>query len=243
MKTKFENLKNNKIIKYIGLIISILVSISLYLFPNTLINSGFFVIGLFIFLAYLLVYIIKRIVKKQKLEIHENKEELFKLVLNSLVIGIFINTLFFLLMKLISSDISYTYSFGNYQAYSNATTWVYLLITVIILPLFNNLLLRRLISKFKTNKGKTIFGIILALIIFLTASTYISGIYLMLINLGLNIWYIKGHSLKEITFIESLIALILSLMTLYLSPFKILVILTMLSICIISLFINIKKEA
>lgn len=242
---KINNLKekiiNNKIFKALIMFLTIIVFTYLFLIPNTLINAGYFVYGLFIFIAYLIIYIVKRIIKKQKIKIEFNKKDIIKLIINSLMMGIFINSAFFILLEKLSPELAYTYSFGNFEAYRNATTWVYLLITIIILPLFDNLLLRRLIGKFKNEKFKIAFSIILSIFVLSTSATYISGLYLMIINLGLNLIYIKNKSLKQTFLIESCIAFTLSSMTLWLSPYKTVVILLMLVISFSAFILNLKE--
>ena len=246
MKTKIKNLKEkiseNKIFKIFMFILTFIFFSCIYLIPNTLINAGYFVYGLFIFIGYLVIYILKRIIQKRKVKMDINRIDLIHLILNSLMIGIFINSSFFLLLQISSPELAYTYSFGNFEAYRNATDWVYLLITIIILPLFNNLLLRRLINKLKSKKSKIVFSIILSIFIFTTAATYISGLYLMIINLGLNLQYIKNNSLKQTFIIESCIAFTLSAMTLWLSPYKTIVILLMLIISFASFILSLKES-
>ncbi len=243
MIEKIKNFFSKNAVKMTLKILGIIISTLFFITINTVINYGYLTItiipAIVVCLVGITIYLIG--LKRKKYELNIEKKEIPEITLNSLTLGIFLNTIFILVLSLIVNEASYIYSFGNYAVYGQASTGIYLLSSVIILPLLRNILIRRNLGLINNKLAKTIVSYIFVLLLLITAPTLITGIYLAIITLIINIKYIKEKNIAKATLTEMIISLSLSLMTLYLSKYKIVMILIMSAICLVCFVNNFRK--
>lgn len=240
MKTKIKEFFNKEIVKNILKGLLIFISLLYFVSLQTFINSGFLTFGLIPILVTIVIALIYLIVKRKNIT-KINSKELPSIIVNNLTLGIFINIIFIILLSLIVNEVSYVYSFGNYAIYKNAPNWMYLVTSILLLPVLRNILVRRNIKFIKNLRVKKVLSIVFVLVICFTSPTLINGIYLGLVALILNNKYIKEENLLKITLEEILISLSLSTMTLYLATYKIPMMIVMILSVLICFVLNLTK--
>ena len=240
MIEKIKNFFQNKVVKTIITTIGVLFSLWVFIATQTVINTGFVFAGVISSVIVSIIVGIVCIVKRKKIK-WIPKEELINKIQNDLTLGLFINVIFIILLSLIVNEASYMYSFGNYMIYKDYPNYIYILSTVLIIPFLRNFLVRRNLKYIKKKGVKEVVSILFALLLLITSPTVISGIYTGIITFILNRKYIKEENILKTTITEILIALSLSVMTLYLSSHKAIVMTVLIAICLITFVINITK--
>lgn len=216
----------------------------LFIVPWTFLFSGVFVFAFFIYCTYLIIYIVYKLIKdkKEKQNIKEQMKFDGNLIFDYISIAIFLNTLFVLILNILPSDISYNLQYNYLNMYKGAKTWVYILLSCVLCPLFENLLIRKSIIRFNNKKAKIALAVISSLMILIIQPSLIYGIYTFVIFLTLNLYFIEKENLKECIIFNIIINLIYSLMILYLSEYKALICTIMFMLLIINLFLKKEKE-
>ena len=213
----------------------------LFIIPWTFLFSGVFVFAFFIYCTYLVIYIGYHFIKNKK-GLPSLKKYDSSLFFNYISIAIFINTLFLLIFNMLPSSISYNLQYNYLSMYNGSKTWLYIILSCFLCPLFENLLIRRNIIRFNNKKTKIILAIISSVIILIIQPSVIYGIYVFMTFLILNLYFIEKEDLGKCITLNIIINLTYSLMLLYLSEYKTLICMVMFILLIINLFLNKEKE-
>ena len=213
----------------------------LFIIPWTFLFSGVFVFAFFIYCTYLVIYIGYHLIKNKK-GLPNLKKYDSSLFFNYISIAIFINTLFLLILNILPSSVSYNLQYNYLSMYNGSKTWLYIILSCFLCPLFENLLIRRNIIRFNNKKTKIILAIISSVIILIIQPSVIYGIYVFMTFLILNLYFIEKEDLGKCITLNIIINLTYSLMLLYLSEYKTLICMVMFILLIINLFLNKEKE-
>lgn len=235
---KIKNFFNKKIVKNILKTLLAIISVIYFLFIQSIMNSGYLIIGFIPALISAIIFFLVLFIKdRKKINIKETPETL----VNNLSLGIFINIIFIILLSLVVNEVSYIYSFGNYAIYSDVSESIYLITSILILPILRNTLVRINLSYITNKVWQKILSIFFILFLLFTAPTLINGIYIALVALIMNKKYIKEKNLLKVTIEEILISLSLSTMTLYLSTYKLPMMIVMIVSVLICFVLNLSK--
>lgn len=195
------------------------LNLFLYLIPWTYLLINKQKISFYIFIIYFILYIIYFFKKNTQKEsnfiknLKENKED----ILNIFVIILFFNLLFFTLLNLCGDKI-YISTINSYiKLYENLNIIIYNIFILIFFPLFNNILLRKNLIKFK-NKKIYIFFIII--FIGFIQNNYILSLYYMVFNLIIFYYLNKYENFQNCIFFEIINNLLLSILILYYKDFS-----------------------
>ena len=163
-------------------------------------------------------------------------------LLNILAIGIVFVIAYLLILKLIPAKITYYNQFYYLSIYEYMSTPMYLLIASLLIPFLENFYIKSKLLKYQKNKYLT-YGLIAlnSIVIGFVQPYVIYGIFFGAISLMSSIYLMKTKNIVASTICQIIVNLVFCLFILYLSSFKLPLIIIMVSILILALLVNALK--
>ena len=229
-------------------IIKFVLCIVLFLFAWNFTYLGYFAFSTITYALFALFLVIKyKIVTKNKLFVKPNinketAKETFVKVSEYLLIGIILNLIFYLILNIVPSEILYSYRYKYLGMYGGATTVVYILLTCVFYPFFENYFIRKRLLNFKDKKLLIFNSLIISLFLGFIQVSVVYSAYIMVTSFIVSMFYVKTKNIKEATIFSGCINFIFGLLNLYYSDMKFFLLGLFLVLIFVNLIIAILKE-